>query len=321
MKDRAVHRLNGFDPDNLLAFLALLGLLRSLEEAQTGWCPRVFWTVDKPPLRPALRVRETVEQDTVLEAVAKGLNALAQCHDFGALSNLALSPEYAAGKLRTAAAGARHGRYTADLWSALVSDAATSRDGKKVEPTPLCLMFGQGHQHFLSRLASVPKEKTPPERGGGPNKIKVSESDCLREALFAPWRRPDATSSFRWDPNEDVRYALRARDPTDAATKETTQHGANRLASVGLSVLTVVPRLRSGEVRLAIPGGAREAYGGFAFGWPIWRHPMSLAGIRALLAHPHLDRPEVRSALGVVEHRWARRISPGRFMNFTRAGS
>ena len=172
-----------------------------------------------------------------------------------------------------------------------------------------------------SRIGSEGKDPLR-ERGGGPNKIKVSESDCLREALFAPWRRPDATSSFRWDPNEDVRYALRARDPTDAATKETTQHGANRLASVGLSVLTVVPRLRSGEVRLAIPGGgAREAYGGFAFGWPIWRHPMSLAGIRALLAHPHLDRPEVRSALGVVEHRWARRISPGRFMNFTRAGS
>ena len=46
------HRLDGLEPDNLLAFMALLGLLRTLEEARPGWRPRASWTVAEPPLRP-----------------------------------------------------------------------------------------------------------------------------------------------------------------------------------------------------------------------------------------------------------------------------
>ena len=161
----------------------------------------------------------------------------------------------------------------------------------------------------------MPQQKKPPGRG----KIAVSETDCLRESLFAPWKRPDATESFRWDPHEDVRYALRARDPTDASTKETTQHGANRLAAVGLSTLTVVPRRRANDVKLSIIGGDREARGGFVFRWPIWREPISLAGIRALLSHPNLRNQGALRSLGVVEVRQTRRILTGRYMNFMRA--
>ena len=247
MTSHGIHRLDGLEPDNLLAFMALLGVLRALEEARPGWHSRVSWTVDEPPLRPTLRVPETADEATVVESVAEGLNGLARHHDFDGLSDLTLSPEDAAQRLRKAATGANRNRYAADLWSALASDIATSRDGKKVEPTPLCLMFGQGHQHFLSRLASVPREQVPPKRGTVGRKVEISETDCLSEALFASWERPDKTASFRWDPNEDVRYALRARDPTDSKTKDTTQHGANRLAAVGLSVLTVVPKQRSAK--------------------------------------------------------------------------
>lgn len=315
----ATHRLDGLEPDNLLAFLALLGLLRALEEARPDWCARVSWTVEDPPLRPTLRVPDGVDRDAMVEAVADGLDALAQRHQFDGKKSLAFAPEEATVVLRRAAEAAPRDRYAADLWTALISDVALSRDGKKAEPTPLCLMFGQGHQHFLDRLASVPQQKTPPARGKGRNKTAVSETDCLREALFASWMRPDNTDSFRWDPNEDVRYALRARNPTDAKTKETTQHGANRLAAVGLSVLTVVPTPRFDQVRLAVLGGRRETDGGFVFRWPIWRVPTSLAGIRALLGHPRLGRPETSAALGIVEVRRARRISAGKFMNVTRA--
>ena len=318
MTGHAIHRLDGIEPDNLLAFMALLGLLRVVEEVRPDWHPRAFWTVDEPPLRPALQVPEAVDEAAIAEAAAEGLDVLGERHDFDGASDLAFSPEEAARNLRKAADAADRDRYTADLWSALVSDAATARDGKKAEPTPLCLMFGQGHQHFLSRLKTVPQNKTPPERRDERKKTAVSEIECLAEALFAPWKRPDATWSFRWDPHEDVRYALRARDPTDAKTKETTQHGANRLGAVGLSALTVAPQRRPGGVKLAIIGGNREAGRDFAFRWPIWHEPVSLAGIRALLGHPGLSGNAL-STLGVVEVRRARRISSGKFMNFTRA--
>ncbi|KKZ13759.1 MAG: hypothetical protein TQ37_03505 [Candidatus Synechococcus spongiarum 15L] len=319
MTSYVTHRLDGLEPDNLLAFMALLGLLRTLEEVRPEWHPRVSWTVDKPPLRPALRVPEGVDGAAVVHATAEGLDLLAGCHEFDGLVDLTLPPEDAAGKLREITKSVDQNRYAADLWAALVSDAAISRDGKKVEATPLCLMFGQGHQHFLERLKSVPQQKTPPKRGKRRSRITVSETDCLRKALFASWKRPDATQSFRWDPNEDVRYALRARNPTDPKTKETTQHGANRLAAVGLSLLTVAPRRRAGQVRLTVLGGQPEPRGGFVFRWPIWQAPISLAAIRALLGHPDLGPDNKLAVLGVKEVRQARQISTGKFMNFTRA--
>lgn len=310
-------RLNGLEPDNLLAFMALLGLLRCLGEARPDWSVRVSWTVDNPPLRPALRIPVGVDRDDVVEGAAEGLRTLVQRHDFDGRKDLTLTPEDATANLRAAIETAN--RYVADLWAALTSDATVSRDGKKATPTPLCLMFGQGHQHFLGRLASVPRQRIPADRGRGRKKIRVSEMDCLREALFAAWTRPDATQSFRWDPHEDVRYALRAHNPTDTKSKETTQHGANRLAAVGLSVLTVTPMSRYDQVKLAVVGGRSETDGGFAFQWPIWRAPISLAAIRALLNHPDLGSRDTLAALGIVEVRRARRISAGRYMNFTTA--
>ena len=315
----ATHRLDGLEPDNLLAFMALLGLLRALDEARPHWRTRASWTVDDPPLRPALRTPTDIDANAVAEAAAEGLDLLARRHEFDGRKDLALSPADAARTLQNVIGTADRDGYVADLWAALVSDAAVSRDHKKAEPTPLCLMFGQGHQHFLERLASIPRRKAPPDRGKGRSKVTVPETDCLREALFASWKRPDGTQSFRWDPNEDVRYALRARDPTDVKTKETTQHGANRLAAIGLSVLTVAPRSRFGRVRLVMLGGRREIDGSFVFRWPIWRAPISLACIRALLGHPGLGSRETLAALGIVEVRQARRISAGKFMNVTRA--
>ena len=320
MTERSTHRLAGLEPDNLLAFLALLGTLRSLEHMRSAWRPRVAWTIDAPPVRPTLSVAVKTTEAEVAAVVAEGLADLASHHDFGQLKDLKLSPEEAAERLREAATSYR---YAADLWAALTSDAAI-RDRNKAqeaEPTPLCLLFGQGHMHFMSRLASVPQESAPPARGTGRGKTAVGEVDCLREALFESWTRPDATFSFRWDPHEDVRYALRATDPTDSKTKETTQHGANRLAAIGLSAVTVVPRLRGTTAQLAVVGGKRERGGGFAFTWPIWRHPISLAAIRSLLGHTGLDTRATWDALGIVQLRRARRISVGKFMNFTRAES
>ena len=311
------HRLDGLHPDNLLAFMALLGLLRCLEEAEPSWLPRVAWTVDAPPVRPLLCLARAAARDEIVAAAAAGLNRLAERHDFAPLKNLRLPQEAAAEKLRAAAEG---DRYTASLWAALVSDAAVRERNKttEAEPTPFCLMFGQGHQYFLERLSAVPRQRMP-DRGPRRSPLYVSEAECLSDALFSTWARPDANPSFRWDPHEDVRYAHRATDPTDQRTKVRTEHGANRLAAVGLAVLTVVPRRRAGEPRLEVLGGDRGADGSFSFSWPIWQDPISFAAVRALLGHPGLDDTATRAALGVIGRRRTRRISTGKFMNFTPA--
>ena len=314
------YRLDGLEPDNLLAFLALLGLLRSLEEAEPTWLPRVAWPAS-PNIRPSLILHIPTKKAAIATAAAAGVEQLARRHDFGSHRDLKLSRETAEELCSTAARGSN--RYFADLWAALVSDVAVRTLNKPplVEPTPLCLMFGQGHQHFLERLSAVPREPQPPDRELEHGRSEpISETAYLHEALFSPWTRPDAAHSFRWDPHEDVRYAYRATDPTDPKTKATTQHGANRLAAIGLSAITVVPRRGpAGTARLAVLGGARDPDGSFVFSWPIWREPASLNAIRGLLGHPHLDDPATRASLGVVELRRARRVVVGKYMNFTSA--
>lgn len=310
------YRLEGLEPDNLLAFLALLGLMRSLETSRPAHVHRVAWTVESLPVRPVLRSSACPDQTSLLTAVVEGVRELARTYDFGQRKDLKLGPEEAVTILadaRSTGGGAEH------IWSALITDAVVARDGRKVEPTPLCMMFGQGHQHFLERLESVPKLEAPPPRGRGRSKVTVGEDDCLREALFERWERPDRTNSFRWDHREDVRYALRATDPTDSKTKDTTQHGANRLAAVGLATLTVVPQVTKGRARLAALGGSRDSLGRFTFSWPIWRDPISLTSILCLLGHSALNDPSQWSRLGIVEWRRTTRVSNGKFMNVTRA--
>jgi hypothetical protein len=276
--------------------------------------------VDTPPLRPLLVLPHPQAQAAVCEAAAEGAAELARDYAFpqseeddAPRRDLDYPKDTATALLRRAASGASR-RY-ADLLSALMCDAA-EKDGE-IEATPLCLLFGQGHQHFLDRLAAVPRTEAPPPRGRGRSQVRLTAAETLREALFAPWTRQDPTFAFRWDPAEDVRYALRADDPS--GEKSTTQHGANRLAALGLPVLTAAPARRGDRVRLQVPGGVSER-NGLALHWPIWREPIGLAGLRALLSHPGLrDGPAALGHLGVVEVRSARRIGVGKFMNFTRA--
>jgi hypothetical protein len=313
------HRLDGLEPDNLLAFLALLGLLRALERACPNWRPRACWDIDQPPLRPILILSEPCERSAIAEAAAKGAALLAEIYAFPAQSpgvlqsDLNYTVSFARRLLEEVMDPKR--RDTADLWAALMCDAA-AKDGR-IEATPMCLLFGQGHQHFLARLSDVPRMAAPPPRGRGRRTIELSAADTIDQAVFQPWKREDLTPGFRWDPAEDVRYALRANNPSDE--KSTTQHGANRLAVLGLPIFTVTPAQRGGRVRL---GAIGAAFGrDFALTWPIWRDPASLAAIRALLSHPDLadGKLDKLTHLGVVQLRRTYRIGVGKFMNFTRA--
>ncbi len=319
MTATTTHRLDGLEPDNLLAFLALLGLLRALAAADHTLRPRAAWDIDRPPLRPRLFLARALAPDAVASAAADGITAVSACHDFDGRNDLNYPRQAGRALLDAAARDARlYARDRADLLAALMSDAAVKDDREApVDPTALCLLFGQGHQHFLDRLAKVPATPAPPPRGRGRRAVHVTAAECLSEALFHPWHRRDPTFSFRWDPEEDVRYALMAGDPTDTAYKPGTQHGANRLAAIGLGLLTLVPEWRAGRVRPAGIGGASDA-AGFSFAWPVWREPATLAAVRALLAHPDLRAPGALAHLGVDDVMVARRISVGKFMNFTR---
>lgn len=320
MSTATEHRLPGLEPDNLLAFLALLGLMRALEAARPEWRPRVRWDVDHPPTRPVLALEQDATADAVAEAAAAGCDALATDYDFDGRKGLDWSRDEAHELLRQAVEAGPAGRNRAAVLAALVSDIAAKDDGT-VLPTPLCLMFGQGHQHFLERFSSVARQACAPARGTKRKPVTPTPAETIAEALFRTWERIDPSPSFRWDPAEDRRYALRFRDPQEEKTL--TVHGANRLAVIGLPLLTVVPVVTRGRVRLSMIAGRHSPKGEFQVSWPIWTRAMSLDGIRALLTHPQLRQESPDGArlhaAGVREVRRATRISVGKFLNFTRA--
>jgi hypothetical protein len=291
------HRLDGLEPDNLLAFLALLGLLRSLETARPDWRPRVCWSVEEPPLRPVLRLAVPVATADLTSAAATGATDLGEVHRFDR-SLLKFTRSEAQEALAAARADPRH----AELWAALFSDGPVDGNGF-VRKTPANFL-DVAQVAFLKSLSAVFTKAAMPRRG---------MNAAIADALFTTWRRQDDSLSFRWDPVEDSRHALRAQAPTD--DKQGVEHGANMLAALGLRSLVCAPVADRLETR----GVEREA-GEVVFRWPIWRPALSLAAIEGLLDHPDLSdtMDEVRDIPFVKK---ARRLAPpgSRYRNVSRA--
>jgi hypothetical protein len=308
------HELPGIETDNLLGFLAILGLLRAVERAKPQWFPRAYFS--GVPLAARLVVDSTVDRTQIAEAAAEGCAAYASLFEFQ-YSDLTFD-QAAARKLLIADLAEGE---TGLVGSALCSDAAIKPDGK-IEATPLCAMFGQGHQSFLDRLGSVSHGKVP-RALQGKNAPDLNAPAFIERALFQRWLREDKTETFRWDYVEDRRYALRAVDPS--TDPPTTEHGANRLAVLGLLSFQCAPRgTPSGRTRLSARGVSRGAPGSSVrITWPVWGRPTTLRGIEALLdiGELHKDEPDfVELAIhDISQARRVRRMSVGKFLSFSRA--
>jgi hypothetical protein len=308
-------RLEGLEPDNLLAFLALLGLLRALETSRPEWFPRADWDLDQPPPRPILTIAEPVSQGLMCEAAAEGVGTLVAAIDFGSASDLKLNVSAARSLCHAASEGSATGdRYFAELCAALISDAATDPKQTKVEPTPLAYP-SVATSNFLKNFLALSKEELPEKRSCDPSYPKTA-AECIAQAVFEPWKRIDRPVGLRWDPDEAKRHAYQWRAPTK--DPPTTQHGAHRLAIVGIAALTCAPVVSGSRVQLSVIGGAGVG-DRFSFAWPIWTIPASLASIRGLLSHPKLREPRALQHLGVDHVRVTRRVSLDRLRNFTYA--
>ena len=294
------HLLKGLEADNLLAFLALLGLLRALDTARPEWEARVAWHGAPPTAELLLAV--AVDREDMIAEVNVAVHQLGAAYGFDRKDL-----KYTADEFRAFAREAQRDRGRGRLVAALASDGAVRRNSKegRVEVTPLCLLLGQGHQHFLSRLTEMTQRKE-----------EKDEAD-LKRALFETWRYADKDESFRWDPIEDRRYAHQFGDPSQQQNKIGTVAGANRLAAIGLSLLTSAPTA-AGLATLGVTGLRQER----SVCWPIVGAPTSLSGYVALLAHPWLGDEQTAAELaryGVLAVARARRYQVDRYFNFERA--
>lgn len=288
--------LPGLRPESLLAWLAGLGLLRALTVARPDWRAALAW--NGLPMRPALTLASKVaSRELLLEAVEEGLNALRPAFDFRGKKDLDFSGDEFRGefdRFATSSLTAPVMDFARRLRGALACEIiAKQSKPDRLEPTGLCLMFGQGHQHFVERLSAVGSAE--------PDRL------ALHHALFEEWSYADTSPSFRWDPLEDRRYALLAGNPSDSRHKIGTVAGANRLAVVGLASHIGMPvgrRFRASGVSVLRRGRRRVT----EFWWPTPTSPSELVTLeRLLLGH------------GSDSVMRATRISNGKFMSVSQA--
>jgi hypothetical protein len=248
-------------------------------------------------------VEQPATEEDVGRAAKAGIEAIAARFDVDGRRKV----DFDTAGYRAYALRVRRDPVTAALAAALSAEHPVKAQGG-LYAAPLVMMFGGGQQYFLERLISVTR--------GAETAPAMNEARKLEEALFQAWVRRDETDGFRWDPEEDQRYALRFGKPSKAGAASTI-HGANRLAAIGLLSYPCLPS-RHGR-RGSAPGVAdrREV----AFVWPIWSVALPRMAIERLLSHPHLidPRPDRLAALGVVGLYQARRVSNAQLMNVTRA--
>jgi hypothetical protein len=160
-----------------------------------------------------------------------------------------------------------------DFCAAFGGEAVSQDPAQRLAATPLALVTGSGHQDFLGTVSEL---------------MQKCSVEQIHEALFGPWRYADEKCSLRWDPNEDRRYALMARDPTAPGNKTMTVWGANRLAFEALPLLPCVPVERARSKWPSANWFQLDEDGMPIIVWPLWSQPLSLDSVKTLLSQSDL---------------------------------
>ena len=294
-----VLRLDGPPADSLLGFLSTIGLVMVLEKS-TKWAPKLAWKNRTAHLY--VDADSDVVESDVVEGAVTGISKFSDIMKFSE-KNLKINMDKQ-----------RNLQNTLDpsIAAAFGSDASKRKNEDIAEPTPLCMMFGSGHQNFLPRLTAattISKQDLPEAK------------KQVYESLFLKWMYKDTEPkiAFRWDPTEYRPHALRATDPTKEEAN--TMNGANRLAAVGFTSCMCVPTRRGLSTALCNKDGGIV--------WPIWSSPLSMASIRIMMTHPtlkkmllkHVERDVLYElgAYGINSVMRARLFWDGKYKNVTAA--
>lgn len=314
--------LTGLRADNPLAFLAALGTLRVAAAAFGSGAVQLRWLPATSAWRPILRVtalggdasEERVNEDELVMRLHQAMSQSSGRQAFAIADDLTLgTTEFRAASLRATAGASARDRSFTDFMAAFGSDAVERREnGKstgKIADTAFRTMSGAGHQHFLGFMRALADDVGP---------------EHLRRSLFAQWRYDDSLEShtMRWDPVDDVRYALRWRDSSgDPERKRAgTMWGANRLA---IEALPLLPTMPTQQAELSTVGFSSFTGAGVAWTWPVWCGWSSVDTTRSLLALSELQKPQpdrkLLGRMGVGEVFRCYRITQGKYRNFTLA--
>jgi len=303
----------GLDGGNPLAYLAALGALRTTVLTWPERNARMQWSNAQGGWRPRLSLDGEIDRDMWLAEVDQSLRDTTGHTAFLLADDLTVPCSAYRAAAVTAAVHALTGdRRQADFLAAFGSEAVESEvNGKKtgdIADTAFRTMSGAGHQHFLGFMRALAAD---------------TRLEHLRRALFMSWQYDDPVENhaMRWDPMDDVRYALRWRNSSGdpERRKSGAVWGANRLAIEALPLLPTAPV----KGRLETTGFTQRKGRGVVWTWPIWTELIGLDAVRSLvtLAELQEDAPDrcALSAMGIAEVYRSQRITQGKYRNFTPA--
>lgn len=297
--------LKGLDGGNPLGFLASIGTLRAVSEADSSVNWRMRWEVNGGYWSPVLMGDGPLTEDTLIDLLVPVLRQVKMDPPLHSYKNLTINPKDFRDVARDAQTRATFAdRHCADFVAAFGCDilSVSGKEPGNIQDTALRTMSGAGHQHFLDSMRDLAKKTEP---------------DHLRSSLFETWRYADDKPNLRWDPMDDRRHALRWREPSDDPIR--TMRGANRLAVEALPLLPTAPSQRE----LHTTGFSQRRGEGVLFSWPIWEVPLSIDIVRSLLSMAELKKPEpnrdILLRMGVVEIYRSQRITRDKYRNFTPA--
>lgn len=264
--------LSGLDGSNPLAFLAALGVLRTLSDAWPDQEVRMHWSEVAGSWCPVLRSRGDLSAQIVVDATAE---QLAIGHDPSCRhahlqigKNLSVAPVQFRVHVQRAAEVADRDRRRADFLASFGSEVLKHDKMDRIACTDLCFLFGSGHQHYLDTMAKL---------------IQNVRHDHLREALFGPWRYRDERLSMRWDPDDAREHAYQWTSPGNETTF--TVWGANLLASEGTLFFPTVPAT-AGRSTTGFANVGRAT----VFTWPLWAASLSSDVVRSLIQLEEMRR-------------------------------
>jgi CRISPR-associated endonuclease/helicase Cas3 len=258
--------LSGLDGSNPLAFLAALGLLRTLSRRSDRVPPLMKWVQSGGMWAPAVWADSArpFDQQALLDALQRVLADDIDTHPILQLL----------GRLGTDDANERrevfreqfdhasaHARTPTDWLAALASDFAPTDAVNQLQTTR--------RDYYCGNLTSV---------------LKHTNIDHLRRSVFCPWDYADRldNQSLHLDPSEDRRHAHQWNKPAgDPARKKSGgMLGANRLAIEAIPLFTSFPE--EGTLRTVGFTGNRST--DTRWTWPIWQTALDLSSTASLLS-------------------------------------
>lgn len=299
-------KLTGLNGNNPLAFLAALGAFRTAQQLANSEI-RLSWTALKNSWYPVLQGEDDclADKEFFSKITCDSLNWCNPAFNIG--KNLSLPAE----RFRDVTADALTTWFNGailDFIAFVTAFGSESRisDNGGTEDTAFRFL-----RHFSKETDKKGNKTAPGFLDIVRELVTTTTQANLSEALFGPWKFNNIQCSFRWDPDDDRRYALRWDEPSGDPARNV--RGANRLAIEGLPLYPTMPTGKS----LETTGFKGHASSSMFWTWPIWTPPIPLDVCRSLLAHAEIQKEnpamEKLNSIGVVAVLRSKRIIPDKY--------